>query len=163
MDAIKLLEQQHHEVEELFKKVDKASTAHVRLHLFEQIGDALAVHCTIEEKIFYPAVFAAKTKDIVLEATEEHLGAKRLIADLIGLAPTEEHYKAKLTVLKEQIFHHVDEERKELFPKARKLVDKEELAALGEKMEAMAEKIKATNKAPRMGVPSETKRAAAVH
>jgi hemerythrin-like domain-containing protein len=163
MDAIKLLEQQHHEVEELFRKVDKTSSANVRLHLFEQIGDSLAVHCTIEEKIFYPAVFAAKTKDILLEATEEHLGAKRLIADLLALAPTEEHYKAKLTVLKEQILHHVDEERKELFPKARKLLGKDELAMLGEKMEAMADKIKRTKKAPRMGVPAETKRAAAVH
>jgi hypothetical protein len=163
MDAIKLLEQQHHEVEALFKKVDKATSANVRLHLFEQIGDALAVHCAIEEKLFYPAAFAAKTKDILLEATEEHLGAKRLIADLIALAPTEEHYKAKLTVLKEQIFHHVDDERKELFPKARKLLDKSELEALGAQMEAMAEKIKSTVKAPRMNVPAQTKHAAILH
>lgn len=125
MDAIKLLEKQHHEVEALFAKAEKTKSATMRRRLFEKIGDALAVHATIEEKIFYPNVFGKTTKDILLEAVEEHLAAKRVIADLIALDPTDEHYAAKLSVLKEEITHHIREERKELFPKAKKLVTKE--------------------------------------
>lgn len=163
MDAIKLLEKQHHEVEELFAKAEKTKSATMRRRLFEKIGDALAVHATIEEKILYPNVFGKTTKDILLEAVEEHLAAKRVIADLIALDPTDEHYAAKLSVLKEEITHHIREERKELFPKAKKLVSKEVMAALGVEMEAMATQLAGEAEAPRMRVPNETQEAAPLH
>ena len=107
MDAIKLLEEQHELVETLFDQACSAKTANARADLFAQIGDALAVHAAIEEKIFYPAVVSSKTNDLLHEAVEEHLAAKRLIADLIQLSPNDEHYRAKLVVLCEEIRHHI--------------------------------------------------------
>jgi len=160
MDAIELLEEQHGEVEELFEKVEKAKSPSARMKLFEKIGDALAVHAAIEEKIFYPAAKAAATEDLLFEAVEEHLAAKRLIADLIELDPADEHYRAKLTVLGEEIRHHIREERKELFPKVKKLLDKDEREVLGAQMEALCETLKAGAEPPRMQVPSETMTAA---
>jgi hypothetical protein len=160
MDAIRLLDRQHDEVEALFARVDKAATAAARQKLFEEIGDALAIHAAIEEKIFYPAVYASGTNEILLEAVEEHLAAKRVIADLIGLPSTDEHYIAKLGVLREEILYHVRQERKELFPRARKLLDKAQLEALGEQMEALTAELKTGAQAPRFKVPAETRRAA---
>ena len=160
MDAINLLEEQHNEVEDLFDKLESATTAVARRKLFEQIGDALAVHAAIEEKIFYPACKTDETSDVLYEAVEEHLAAKRLIADLIALDAADEHYRAKLIVLKEEIRHHIREERKEIFPKAKKLLDKAQREELGDQMEQLAASLQQGRQPPRMQVPSETETAA---
>ena len=160
MDAIKFLDEQHDEVLELFENVEKATTSRQRQGLFERIADSLAVHATIEEKIFYPSVRAATTEDLLVEATEEHLAAKRLIADLIDLPAEDPHFIAKLTVLQSEIEHHIKEERHELFPKVKKLFEKEQLNALGEALKVMTEELKAQTRAPRFRVPEETAQAA---
>ena len=163
MDAIKLLKLQHREVEALFEEFENAGErAHKkREELCREISDALAVHAAIEEKIFYPATKDARTEDMLREAVEEHLSAKRIIADLTAATDDDEQFEAKMNVLKEQIEHHVEEEEKELFPKAQKLLDSERLQALGDEMERMVEELTAGGE-PRMSVPKETDHAAPI-
>jgi hemerythrin superfamily protein len=158
MDAIELLETQHKEVKGLFKKIEKAEEEQ-KQDLFEQLADALAVHAAIEEKHFYPATMNARTEELLQEAVEEHLSVKRLIADLMEMSSGDPQFDAKITVLQEQIEHHVEEEENELFPKVRKMLKKEELEDLGIVMEDMAEDLKGAG-APRQSVPSETEHAA---
>ncbi len=81
---------QHKEVEALFDRVEKATTVAQRMKLFEQIADALAVHWAIEEKISYPAVYGAKTRDVLLEVVEEDHACKRIKTDVIALPATGE-------------------------------------------------------------------------
>ena len=80
MDAIDLLESQHDEVKDLFERIEEAQTRREKLDLFRQLADAFAAHATIEEKIFYPAIYSGELKDQLFEAVEEHLAAKRVIA-----------------------------------------------------------------------------------
>jgi hemerythrin-like domain-containing protein len=162
MDAIKLLDEQHDDVEDLFEQVDDAKTAAARRKLFEKIADALAVHSAIEEKIFYPACKTSDTSDILFEAVEEHLAAKRLIADLIELDAADAHYRAKLVVLEDEIRHHIQQERKEIFPRAKKLLDKAQREELGEQMEQLAATLEQGREPPRMQVPAETGMAASL-
>lgn len=65
------------------------------------------------------------------EAYVEHDGAKVLINEIAEGSPDEEFYDAKVTVLKEQIEHHVKEEEKmneNMFQQARAAnVDLDEL------------------------------------
>jgi len=152
VDAIDLLNEQHDEVEALFKKAGKADGEEQQA-LFFQIADALAIHATIEEKIFYPAAKEAGIEDIILESLEEHLSAKRIIADLLELEPEDEQFAAKLTVLKEQILEHVDEEKDELFPKVKKALGKDQRQALGQQMAALATELEGTE--PRNQIPDE--------
>src|SRR4051812_10424667 len=84
MDAIEMLVGQHEEVSGLFEELEAAKNADDKWALFEEIADKLAVHGSIEEKHFYPAVKAKRTEDILLEALEEHLGMKRVLADLLA-------------------------------------------------------------------------------
>jgi len=157
MNAISLLEEQHHQVDALFERIEHAEGMRKRA-LFEEVADLLAIHATIEEKLFYPAVEAKQTDDILLESVEEHLGIKRLIADLLGMSASDRNFEAKCTVLKEQVQHHVREERSDLFPKVRKLLDAQQLDALGQEMLGKTESLKGMR--PRMNVPQETKVAA---
>ncbi len=93
----------------------------------------LSVHAYIEEKVFYPAVRAADpdAEDMVLEALEEHHIVKWTLSELEDLAPSDEHFTAKVTVLIESVQHHADEEESDLFPSVRKHIGRKDLVALG--------------------------------
>jgi hemerythrin superfamily protein len=161
MNAVELLESQHREVEKLFSKIEKAKNSASKQKLFEEIADKLAVHAAIEEHHFYPAVKAKRTEDILLESLEEHLGIKRVIADLLKVEASDETFDAKVTVLQEQVSHHVEEEESDLFPKVRKLFDKEQLEAIGQEMSAEQAELEKQD-APREAVPGETEQAASL-
>jgi hemerythrin superfamily protein len=158
MDAIDLLKSQHREVEKLFAALEKAKDTREKQKLFGEVADSLAGHATIEEHQFYPAVRAKRTEDILLESLEEHLGIKRVLADLLKIDAKDKTFEAKLKVLKEQVEHHVGEEEEELFPKVKKVLDKEHLEALGAQMKVEFDKLEAGR--PREAVLTETKHAA---
>jgi len=144
MNPIELLKNDHDEVKELFKQYEKAGDNALakKLALFEQIRDALTVHMDIEETIFYPAVKAVrdeKVKDEVREADEEHHVVKILLGELGKMNLSDEQFDAKLTVLKENIEHHVEEEEGELLPDAKKKLSSELLEQLGDEMEERKE------------------------
>lgn len=160
MNAINLLNQQHDEVDALFAKIPSATSSSAKEKLFVKIADSLAIHATIEEKIFYPAVLAKRTEDILLESLEEHLGIKRVIADLLKTGPADETFEAKLKVLQEQVEHHVEEEKTDLFPKVKKLFDTPLLEALGQQMETLTLEMEGKN--ARLMVPGEIQKPASL-
>lgn len=142
-DAISLLTADHDKVKSLFEQYeqlgDRALVAKKKLAV--QICTELTKHSTIEEDIFYPAVRDAHpdNEDIVNEAFVEHAAAKDLIDQLLQMDSDEELFDAKVTVLSEQIQHHIEEEEAEMFPKARKAgLDLEEL---GQQMAARKKEV----------------------
>jgi hypothetical protein len=136
-DAIKLLTQDHREVEALFEKFEKAIRDGTKEKLARQICTELKIHTMIEEELFYPALRGKIDDDDLDEAVVEHDGAKVLINDIEAAEPDDDYYDAKVKVLQEEIEHHVREEEKmqgNMFSQARKTdVDME---ALGELMAA---------------------------
>ena len=135
-DAIALLKDDHKKVSAMFGQYDKlGDKAHAKkLALARKICQELKVHTQIEEEIFYPAVEAVlpKEQDLLDEAQVEHDGAKSLIAQLDAMKPGDDLFDAKVTVLGEQIKHHVKEEHEDMFPKVRKT--KLDLKELGMRM-----------------------------
>src|SRR6187399_1782874 len=110
-DAIALLKADHRQVEKWFKEFEKARTDGRKLELATDICNALKVHTTIEEEIFYPAFLdATEDKDLHHEAEIEHDGAKNLIAEIEASSPDDDYFEAKVSVLSEMIKHHVKEE-----------------------------------------------------
>lgn len=136
-DAIALLTADHKKIKSLFDafKMLKKETGvdDEKEALVKQICDALKIHAEIEEEIFYPAVRdAIGDEDLMDEALVEHAGAKELIAELEVMQPDEDLYDARVTVLGEQIAHHVKEEEGDMFVRAK--AEKVNCAALGAKM-----------------------------
>ena len=161
MNAIEMLKKQHREVAKLFKEFEAAKSAGPRRKIFEKIADALAVHATIEEKHFYPAVKKKQTEDILLESVEEHLEIKRVIADLLAMSADDENFDAKVTVLQEDVEHHVEEEQDDMFPKVEKLFDEETLEAIAVAMQETQDELIREGD-PRNAIPSETDAAAPI-
>ena len=119
-DAIALLTEDHARVAQLFARFDKLqSDGRQKALLVERICDELELHTRIEEEIFYPSLRAMIGDDDLMDrAVVEHETAKPLIEQLRALRPGDFHYDAKVTVLGDYIRHHVDEEQRQLFPKA---------------------------------------------
>lgn len=139
MDAFELLKKDHEKVSGIFEKLEPTTERAVktREELFTQLKQELDIHTQIEEQIFYPAIKEAQeTHEITLEAYEEHAVVKQLLAELEQLSKDDETWGAKLTVLKENVEHHVEEEEGEMFPSAKKVLSSEQIEALGERMEA---------------------------
>ena len=111
-DAIALLKNDHRTVEELFAKFQKASGKDRKWEIAQQICNELKIHATIEEEIFYPACEGAVDKDLYRESFVEHDGAKVLINDITANGPGDDFFEAKVTVLCEEISHHVKEEER---------------------------------------------------
>ncbi|MEO6368726.1 MAG: hemerythrin domain-containing protein, partial [Steroidobacteraceae bacterium] len=101
-DAITLLKADHRQVETWFEEYEGAVSELERGELALKICDALTVHATIEEEIFYPAFLEATgNEDIHHEAEVEHEGAKHLIAQIEASDPSDEYFDAKIRVLSE--------------------------------------------------------------
>jgi hypothetical protein len=58
---------------------------------------------------------------------------KILLGELQGLGPSEEAFDAKVTVLMENVRHHVEEEEEEMLPQAQEVLGSD-LAELGRRM-----------------------------
>ncbi len=144
-DAIALLMTDHKKVKALFsrfKKLQGNGEADDKSEIVEQICTELKIHTAVEEEIFYPAVRAAiDDSDLMDEALVEHAGAKELIAQLEAADPADELFDAKVTVLSEQIDHHVEEEEGDMFPKVKK--SKLDTGSLGERMRERQMELKA--------------------
>src|SRR3954469_18652071 len=147
MDAIALLTRDHREVEALFKQFEKLTdrATKTKKNIVMKVIRELAIHSAIEEMLFYPAVRMAGMKadtragesaaDTVLESLEEHHVVKWTLTELEKMDPEDERFDAKVTVLMESVRHHIEEERDELFPKARKLLGNDALQQLGEQIQ----------------------------
>jgi hemerythrin superfamily protein len=159
MDAIMLLKNDHKTVEDLFKRFEKLGPRAVKSKedVVARIIRELSVHAAIEEMLFYPAIRQAvddgngdidDIDDMVLESLEEHHIVKWVLSELDGMSAENERFDAKVTVLMENVRHHVEEEEGDLFPKVQKLLGKQRLAELGDAM-AKAKKSVPTHPHPR--------------
>jgi hemerythrin superfamily protein len=125
-DAIALLEADHHRVEELFRAYKSAGDAGARLHLAQIICMELTLHAMVEEEIFYPAFARATGDEQMLEhALKEHQEIKELIAKV----QSAENLDGSIEAIKQHTLHHVEEERRGMFAKAK--ASGMELATLG--------------------------------
>lgn len=137
-NAIELLKADHDKVDTLFQKV-KANEDGNNKDVFEQIRQELEVHTHIEEQVFYPFLLERGDEElqkIVREGIEEHGQVKALLPEIAALPGNDDEFKAKLTVLMENVEHHVQEEEGELFPMVKDQIDDDELTRVGSLLKA---------------------------
>ncbi len=142
-NAIELLKAEHRKVESLFEKV-KANEDGNNSATFKKIKEELDVHSHIEEMILYPHLLEKGDKElkkIVREGIEEHGQVKDLLAELAELSGDSPIFKAKITVLMENVEHHVKEEEDEMFQMAEDQIPEETLQRLGSLMQGEKMKV----------------------
>jgi len=139
VDAITLLKADHKAVEKLFKSFEKAGDRALKTKrtLVDQMIRELSVHAAIEEQVLYPEIrrLVPDQEGMTLESMEEHHIVKWVLSELEGMDPAAERFEAKVTVLIEQVRHHVKEEEGDLFPAVRAALGRKQLQEIGEALE----------------------------
>ena len=146
MNPFNLLKSDHEKVAGILSSIDETTerAAKGRDELFARLKQELELHTKIEEEIFYPALEdSEETRDVTLEAYEEHNLVKQLLSELEAAPKDTEEWTAKFTVLKENIEHHVEEEEGEMFKKARTVLSEDEIEALGDRLQEAKKQNKA--------------------
>ena len=157
INALDLLTEQHAEVDQLFKLIE-GKRGNRRAVVIE-LADKLAAHTTIEEKLFYPCIMSEETSNLLHESVEEHLGIKRVLADMLTRELDADELDAKIAILKEQVLRHAhEEEEAKLFPAVRRAMNANELAVLGNELVVMFEHLMAAE--PGKLVPDQATEAA---
>jgi len=141
--AVTLLKKDHRQVEEWFDEYEQLDDEGEKLTLFRQIALALKVHTMIEEEIFYPEERGDVEDDMLDEAHVEHDSAKKMIAEIEAMKPSDEFYDAKVKVLGEYIRHHVKEEEQPggIFAQAKR--GDQDLEEMGERLKTRKEELMA--------------------
>ena len=147
MDALKLLKEDHAKVKKMLSELDQSTERAVKTReaVFSQLKHDLEIHEAIEEEFLYPALKEhPKTRDIALEGYEEHHVVDEVMGEMLHLPVSDETWTAKFTVMKENLEHHIEEEERDMFEKARRALGDDELADLGDRMTARKEALEAT-------------------
>lgn len=125
-DVLAMLKEDHQKVRKMFDQFEKMKEKEGGEAELQQLVRTacteLTIHAQLEEELFYPAMrdAAEDADDMLDEAKVEHDSAKQLITELSSMMPGDPLFAAKFTVLGEYVKHHVEEEEKEMFPKAKK-------------------------------------------
>jgi hemerythrin-like domain-containing protein len=135
MKATELLEAQHRTIEELFLRLEDGHS-----NVLHELADNLVAHMMVEQEIFYPAVSSVDPNSIA-ESFEEHATAEISLKRLLRTEGEEEPFNARLSVLKELVTRHVDEEEGDLFPDVEQDIAEDRLEKLGMEMKARFDEI----------------------
>lgn len=157
LHAIKVLEQQHRELEALFDHYERTKSVEARTRAFEHVADRFAAHARIEEEIFYPEVYGDDVEGELREAVEEHLAIKRIVADLLEMEAGDPQFDAKMATIRDLVEHHVKSEEEKLFAMLDD-IEPETFVEMGERMCSLYREL--MSESPRTAVADETARAA---
>lgn len=144
MDVLQEIKKEHEEFRDLIKQIEEASVSKKK-SLFETLKTDVTAHHEAEEAVVFPDVKAKSDeegKDIVREMIEEHNLASYQMSLLSRTSVENETWDAKFSVLKEVLTHHLEEEEKELFKQAKKVLTKDELVQKYEPFEKKEEMAK---------------------
>jgi hemerythrin-like domain-containing protein len=134
-DPVAILKADHREVAEMLKTLEASKPGARRRATVDKLAAALALHMEIEERDVYPLVKQRVGEEEAEEAGIEHRLAREGLAEVQRLVD-EPGFGAAVAMLTAGIRHHVKEEEREVFPELKRNLERDELAALGDRVAA---------------------------
>lgn len=142
MDAITFLKKEHRTFRKSLTEIQKLSHGPTKQKKFDALCQDLIRHETMEQKVFYPVLRKyPDLRDIIKHLLGEEKSAAAEIKKF-NQASFEFMWDLRYIKFKHDVNHHAKEEESELFPKVKKLLTKEQLDVLGNKLQ----KFKDSNK-----------------
>ena len=151
MDIYSVLKEEHETVKGIFEKLcDTTERAEKgRDELYERLLVELHSHAQAEQEALYTRLEVEtenELKHLMAEAEEEHAQAEKMLKELGEMDKTTIEWTAKLTVLKENVEHHIKAEEGDMFKKAKEILKEVEAEAIAETFLALKKDIVASMK-----------------
>ena len=125
----------HSHVMVTFHQYTTSAKPSVKKALAETICDALEIHATLEEEIFYPVLRRLDPSEPTIQKAEpEHDEMRRFIRELRATKAADSRHDAILHDLMRDVMHHVADEETVLLPMAERLLGADRLNELGAAM-----------------------------
>lgn len=125
------LTRDHNEVKQILSQMAESKNNSEKPELKKQLEKALLPHMRAEESVFYPALKQNRhSRDLALEAIEEHHAAELIFNEVLNLRPESDVWNAKCQVLKEIVEHHIKEEEQQVFKMSREIISEEEIGKM---------------------------------
>ena len=125
----------HSHVMVTFHQYTATTRDKVKKALAETIGDALDIHATLEEEIFYPVMRRLNPDEpMIVKAEPEHDEMRRLIRELRACEASDPRHDSVLHELMRDVMHHVADEETVLLPQAERMLTVDRLNELGSAM-----------------------------
>ena len=128
MDVLKMLEQDHRQVEDMLQRLRESEPGPDRAEVTTALQKALELHMRFEEEHLYPLLQELEA-EMEQEAETEHQLARQGLAQAVELME-EPGFGAAVDMLAGGISHHVEEEEEEAFPRLRRDGDEDRLRSL---------------------------------
>jgi hemerythrin-like domain-containing protein len=144
-DLFELIKKDHRELEEILNQLKETSDRSFkkREDLFMQLKQEIVPHMRAEEKAFYSVLQKNnETKEDAMEAMEEHHAAELVMNELDKMSKQEEFWHAKLSVFKEIIEHHIEEEEGKVFQDAEQVISENQMETILENFKSEKERVK---------------------
>lgn len=144
-DLFELIKKDHRELEEILNQLKETSDRSFkkREDLFMQLKQEIVPHMRAEEKAFYSVLQKSnEAKEDAMEAMEEHHAAELVMNELDKMSKQEEFWHAKLSVFKEIIEHHIEEEEGKVFQDAEQVISENQMETILENFKSEKERVK---------------------
>ena len=142
-----MLKKDHVEVKGMLGQLIETKESKKRDELFQKLKEELVPHMKAEEITFYQPLLAKKeAREDALEGVEEHHVSEMVFKELEKTPKGEDRWGAKMSVFKELLEHHIQDEESKVFKSAEKALDNDEIQNIMEKFDKEKQKIKKTLK-----------------
>ena len=134
-NIIDILKQEHEVVLSQLSELASTGTSS-REQKYSTMKENLIPHMIGEEQALYPRLMDSGMKEMALESIEEHNAVKTLLSQLDSASTSEEDvWVAKITVIQENVKHHISEEEEHIFPEMQQKMSSDDLSSLGSSYE----------------------------
>ena len=143
MRATDILRDDHATVKQMLAELATLGPrdADAREALVDKIADALDVHTTLEEELFYPVL--ERVTAHVSTARVQHEDIDASLDDLAGRPANTARWERSFNILRKAVLRHIDAEEMALFADAERL-GYDELERLGERLRERRETLRSS-------------------
>src|SRR5512141_2738433 len=142
-----MLKKDHVEVKGILGQLIKMKESKKREELFQKLTEELVPHMKAEEITFYQPLLAKKeAREVALEGVEEHHVSEMVLKELEKTPKGEDQWGAKLSVFKELVEHHIQEEESRIFKSAKRALDSDEIQNIMTMFDQEKQRVKKTLK-----------------
>ena len=113
------LEQDHDRQRNMLKDIDKTDGGKERRAKFEALRKELQAHAAAEEESLYATMLGCPDlREDARHSVSEHKEVDDMLGELVEMDVDSDDWEQTFARMRHRYLHHIDEEEKEMFPKA---------------------------------------------